>query len=109
MQQVDGAVHGSCNVESSEETTNPGCENEEDDQNEKCRSDRIHDSLEMARISRTLDERSGLADEGATSGLGHDRVGLATFATGSVVANVTHVLVNGKRFTGDGRLIGGNN
>ncbi len=80
----------------------------EDDQDEQGRADRVHDSLEMTLIRGTLDERRSVANERAASGFSDDGVSLAALAASSVVADVTHVLVDSKRFSGDGRLIAGN-
>jgi hypothetical protein len=54
-----------------------------------------------------LDERSGLADERATSGFGDNGIAFASLAASRVVADVTHVFVDGQGLSGDGRLISG--
>ena len=90
-----------------EETTNPCGQNPEDDENQQRRPDHVHDSLEMTLILGTLDERRGLANEGTSSRFSDDRVGLATLATGSIIADVTHILVDSQGLSSDGRLIAG--
>jgi hypothetical protein len=55
-----------------------------------------------------LYQRCSLADKGTASGLGDDRVGLSTFATSSVVADVTHIFIDRKRLSSDGGLISRN-
>jgi len=96
------------NAHVAEETTDPGGENPEDDENQKRCTDRVHDGLEVTLILGSLDEHSGTTDEGVLGGSDDDGIGLATLATGSVVDGVTHELVDGERFSGDGRLISGN-
>jgi hypothetical protein len=107
-EEVDRAVLGGSDIEVAEETSDPGHEDEENDQDEQSGTDGVHDGLEMTRVGGALDERSGLSDKGATGGFSNDRVGFSTLATGSVVANIAHVLVNGQGLSGDGRLISGN-
>ena len=91
-----------------EETTDPGQEDEEHDQDEKRRSDGVHDSLEVTLVLSALDERSSATDERVLSSGGDNTVGLAALATSGVVSDLTHVLIDSERFTGDSRLIAGN-
>lgn len=105
VQQVDGAVLGSSDLEVTEETTNPGSENPEHDQNQQRGTNVVHDLLEVTSLVGTLDQSSGTTDERVLSSSGDNGVGLATLATGGVVASVTHVLVDSERFTSDGGLV----
>lgn len=89
------------------ETTNPGSENPEHDQDEERGTDVVHDSLEVTLVLGTLDESGGLTDEGVLGSSGNNGVGLATLATGGVVAGIAHVLVDSKGFTSDGGLVNG--
>lgn len=99
-------VNGDGNV--TEETTDPGQEDEEHDQDEKRCTDGVHDSLEVTLVLSALDERSSATDERVLSSGDDDTVGLAALATSGVVSDLAHVLVDSERFTGDGRLIAGN-
>ena len=91
-----------------EETTNPGQEDEEHDQDKKRCTDGVHDSLEVTLVLSALDERSSATDERVLSSGDDDTVGLAALATSGVVSDLTHVLVDSERFTSDGRLIASN-
>lgn len=91
-----------------EETTDPGQEDEEHDQDEERRTDGVHDSLEVTLVLSALDERSSATDERVLSSGDDNTVGLAALATGGVVGDFTHVLLDSERFTGDGRLIASN-
>jgi hypothetical protein len=91
-----------------EETTDPGQEDEEHDQDEKRCTDGVHDSLEVTLVLSALDERSSATDERVLSSGGDNTVGLAALATSGVVSNLTHVLIDSERFTGDSRLIASN-
>jgi len=105
VEQVDRAVLRSRDLEVTEETTNPSGENPEHDQHQQGSTDLVHDRLEVTLVLGTLNQRSGLADEGVLGGSGDDGVGLATLATGGVVAGVSHVLVDREGFTSDGGLV----
>lgn len=108
VKQVDGTLFGGCDGKVAEETTNPCGQDEKDDQNEQGGTDGVHDGLEVTGITGTLDERSSFTDERTTGRLSDNRVGFASFAASGVVADITHVLVDSQRFTGDGRLISSN-
>lgn len=111
VEKGDGAL-GSTAVSSdtqvTEETTNPGSEDEEHDEDEKSSTDGVHDSLEMTLVLGSLDKTGSATDEGVPRGGEGDTVGLAALAAGGVVGNLTHVLVDGERLSGDGRLVSGN-
>jgi hypothetical protein len=107
VQQVVRATFGRRNLEMMEETTNPGCDNPADDQNQERRADGVHDSLEMALIFSSSNERCCATNEGHPGGVGNNGICLSTLATRSVVDNVGHVLVDRKRLSGHGRLIDG--
>ncbi|TLD16715.1 uncharacterized protein PgNI_01314 [Pyricularia grisea] len=109
VKQVDGAVLGVGNSQVTVETTNPGSEDENDDENQESRTDRVHDGLEVTLVLSTLDERGGLSDERGLGAVGDDTVGLSALASGGVVDGVGHVLVDGERLSSDGRLVNGNN
>ncbi|KXT13275.1 hypothetical protein AC579_2498 [Pseudocercospora musae] len=96
-------------LEVAEETTDPGSENPEHDQDEQSGTDGVHDSLEVTLVLGTLHERGSATDEGEAGRSSSNGVGLATLATSSVVDDIAHVLVHSERFTGDGRLIGSDN
>lgn len=91
-----------------EETTDPGQEDEEHDQDEKRCTDGVHDSLEVTLVLSALDERSSATDERVLSSGDDDTVGLAALATSGVVSDLTHVLVDSEGFTGNSRLIASN-
>jgi hypothetical protein len=59
----------------------------------------------MTLILSTLDKGCGATNERVTSRDGSNAISLATLATSCVVCNLAHVLVNGKRFSGNSRLI----
>jgi hypothetical protein len=111
VQKSDGLVgtltgDGDGNV--TEETTDPGEEDEEHDQDKERRSDRVHDSLEVTLVLGTLHKGGSASDERVLSSGDDDTVGLAALATSGVVGDFTHVLLDSERFTGNGRLIAGN-
>jgi len=106
-QVVVGGLGGS-NLQVTEETTNPGCEDPEHDENEKGGTDVVHDSLEVTLVLGALDESSGATNERLAGGSSDNSVGLAALATGGVVASVGHVLVDSERFTSDGGLVTSN-
>jgi hypothetical protein len=91
-----------------EETTDPGEEDEEHDQDEERRSDGVHDSLEMTLVLGSLDKGGSATDERVLSSGDDNTIGLAALATSRVVSDFAHVLFDSKRFTGDGRLIASN-
>ncbi|TLD30651.1 hypothetical protein PspLS_02350 [Pyricularia sp. CBS 133598] len=109
VKQVDGAVLGVGNGQVAVETTNPGSEDEDDDKNQEGRTDRVHDGLEVTLVLGALDERGGLSDERCLGAVCNDTVGLSALASSGVVDGVGHVLVDGERLSGDGRLVNGNN
>lgn len=90
-----------------EESTDPGGENPEDDQDEKSCTDGVHDGLEVTLVLSTLHESSSATDERVLSGDDADCVSLATLATGSVVDDIAHELVDSQRLTSDGGLVSG--
>jgi len=111
VEKGDGAVPagaGLGDAKVTEETTDPCSEDEEHDQDEKRSTDGVHDGLEMSLVLSSLDKTGGATDERVPCGDQCDTVGFAAFATGGVVGHLAHVLVDGKRLSGDGGLIGGN-
>ena len=110
VQKGDGSLSstaGSGDTQVTEETTNPGSEDEEHDEDEKSCTDGVHDGLEVTLVLSALDERSSATDERVLGGCKSNTVGLAALATSGVVSNLAHVLVDGERLSGNGRLIGG--
>lgn len=101
-------VFWSSELEVAEETTNPGSENPEHDENQESRTDAVHDGLEVTLILGALDEHSSATDERVLCGGSGNGVGLSTLATSGVVDNISHELVDGERLSSDGRLISGN-
>ncbi|GJC90876.1 hypothetical protein ColLi_13714 [Colletotrichum liriopes] len=97
LRDLDGAV----------ETTDPGGEDEDDDESEKRSTDGVHDGLEVTLVLGALDEGGGLSDEGSLGTVGDDTEGLAALATGGVVASVGHELVDSEGLTSHGRLVNG--
>lgn len=108
VEQVVVGVLGSCDLQVTVETTNPGGENPEHDKNQESSTNVVHDGLEVTLVLGTLHQSSGLTDEGVTGSSEDNTVSLATLATSGVVASVGHVLVDSERFTGDGGLVNGN-
>jgi hypothetical protein len=53
----------------------------------------------------SVDKSGGTTNKGVVTGGGDDKEGLTTLDTGRSIALVTLVLVDGERFTSDGRLI----
>lgn len=96
------------NGQVTEEATDPGEQDEEHDEDEKRRTNGVHDSLEVTLVLSALDERSSATDERVLGRGEDDTVGLAALAASGVVSDFAHVLVDGKRFTSDGRLIASN-
>jgi hypothetical protein len=88
-----------------EKATNPGSEDEEHDQNEQRSTDGVHDGLEMTLVLGTLYERCGATDERVLSRSQSDTICFSALAASRVVRDFTHVLVDGERLSGDGRLI----
>ena len=110
VEEGDGALSStarSSDTEVTEETTDPGSEDEEHDEDEESCTDRVHDSLEVTLILGSLDERGSATDEGVLGRSEGNTVGLAALATSGVVGDLTHVLVDSERLSGDGRLISG--
>lgn len=105
VEQVGGVLRRASNGQVAVETSNPGDEGEEDDENQKCCSDGVHDSLEVTLVLSTLDERGSLSNERCLSTTSNDTVSLATLATSGVENDIGHVLVDGERLSSDGRLI----
>ena len=108
VQQVVVLVLGGGDLQVTVETTDPGSENPEHDENQQRGTNVVHDGLEVTLVLGTLHKGSGLTDEGLAGGSSDDTVGLSALATSGVVASVGHVLVDGQRFTGDGGLVNGN-
>jgi hypothetical protein len=100
------AVNGNGQV--AEEATDPGEQDEEHDEDEKRGTDGVHDSLEVTLVLSTLDKGGSATDERVLSSGDDHTVGLAALATGGVVSDLAHVLVDGERLSGDGRLIASN-
>ena len=90
-----------------EETTNPGSENPENDENQERCTDGVHDRLEMALILGSRDERGSATDEGHLGGVSDNSISLSTFAASGVVDDICDVLVDGERLSSHGRLIDG--
>jgi len=107
MEQVVGAVLGSCKLQVMEETADPGNENPADDQDQERRADGVHDSLEMTLILGSRDERCSTTDEGHLGRVGDNGVSLSTLAASSIVDDIGNVFVDSERFSGHGRLING--
>jgi len=93
-------------VKVAEETTNPGHQDEEHDEDEKSGTNGVHDGLEMTLVLGASDESSSATDERVLGSADNDTVGLSALTTSGVVDDVAHVLVNSERFTGNGRLVG---
>lgn len=106
VEQVLGAGLG--NPEVVEETTNPGSENPEHDENEQGSTNVVHDSLEVTLVLCALDEIGSLTDKGVVGSSSDNGIGLSTLAASGVVGDITEVLVDGERLTSDGGLIAGN-
>lgn len=90
-----------------EETTNPGSENPEHDENEQGGTNVVHDSLEVTLVLGTLNEIGSLTDERVAGSSSDDGIGLSTLAASGVVGDITEVLVDGERLTSHGGLIDG--
>lgn len=105
VEKVDGRVLWGRDLQMAEETTDPGEQDPEDDKDEKRSSDGVHDGLEVTLVLGALDESSGATDERVLGGGEGNSVGLAALATGGVVDDIAHVLVDGERLAGDGRLV----
>lgn len=108
VKQVVVVVLGGSDLQVTEETTNPGGENPEHDENEQRSTDVVHDSLEVTGVLGTLDKGGSATDEGVTGSSSDNTVGLAALATGGVVTDISHVLVDSERFTSDSGLITSN-
>lgn len=106
VEQVLGAGLG--NLEVVEETTNPGSENPEHDENEQGGTNVVHDSLEVTLVLGTLNEIGSLTDERVAGSSSDNGIGLSTLAASGVVGDITEVLVDGERLTSDGGLVNGN-
>lgn len=110
VEKGDGALSStavSSDTQVTEETTDPGSEDEEHDEDEKSSTDGVHDGLEMSLVLSTLDKRSSATDERVLGGSKGNTVGLAALATGGVVSDFAHVLVDSERLSGNGGLISG--
>src|ERR1700712_1682332 len=68
----------------------------------------VHDLLEVSGIRSSLHEGSGTTDERVAGSCGNDTVSLTTLATGGVVTDIGHVLVDSEGLSSDGRLITSN-
>jgi len=108
MEQVDGAVLGGSDGETTEETTDPGKNDPEDDENQEGSTNVVHDGLEMTLVLSTLHEGSSATDERSASRGSGKGISFSALATGSVENSVTDVLVNSERLSSDGRLITSN-
>jgi len=106
QERVGGSLGGS-DLQVTEETTDPGEEDPEHDEDEKRGTDVVHDGLEVTLVLSTLDKGGSATDERVLGRDLADGVGLAALATGGVVDDVAHELVDGERLTSDGRLVGG--
>jgi hypothetical protein len=105
VEQVYRTMLRSGELQAVEEASNPRGENPENDQDQERGPDHVHDGLEMTLILGTLNQRRSLTDKGAAGGLGHNSIGFASLAASRIVTDITHVLVDRKRFSRDGRLI----
>lgn len=108
MKQVVGAVLWGSKIQMMEETTDPGDKDPQDDNNQKRRADRVHDSFEVTLVFSTLDKSCCTTDERSPCVGSDDAVCFAALAASGIVAGVAHILVDRQRFTGDGRLITSN-
>lgn len=63
VEQVGRVLRRTSDGQVAVETANPCDEGEEDDENQKCCADRVHDSLEVTLVLSALDERGGLSNE----------------------------------------------
>jgi len=107
VEKIDGAVHWGGDWQVVEETTDPGEEDEENDQDQKRRTDGVHDSLEVTLILSAGNQRCSATNEGHLGGVSDNGISLSTLATSSVVDGVGDVLVDSERFSSHGRLING--
>jgi hypothetical protein len=109
VQESVGGLLGSGNLQVTEETTDPGEQNPEHDEDEESGTDVVHDSLEVTLVLSTLDKGGSATDERVLGRALGDGVGLSTLATGGVVDDIAHELVNSEGLAGDGRLVSGDN
>jgi hypothetical protein len=107
MEQVVGAVLWGCDVQVAEETTNPGDEDPANDQDQERRANGVHDRLEMTGILSSRNERRGATDERHLGRVSDNAISLSTLATGSVVDNISDILVDSEGLSSHGRLIDG--
>lgn len=90
-----------------EESSDPGYEDPEHNENEKRGSNVVHDSLEVALILGSLHKVCSAADERLfSSGLNKGK-GLASFAASSIVDHIAKILLDSKRLASNSRLING--
>ena len=101
-------VPGGGDTSVAEEARDPEGEDEDEDKDEERATDGAHDLLEVTFGFTTQDEGSGATDERLLGNVRAEDVTFTTLATGSVEDGVTNVLVDGERFTSDGRLVAGN-
>lgn len=107
VQERVGGCLRSGDLQVTEEATDPGEENPEHDEDEESGTDVVHDSLEVTLVLSTLDKSGSATDERVLGRGLADSVGLAALATGGVVDDVTHELVDSEGLASDGRLVGG--
>lgn len=101
-----GVLEDQNNVVGTVERADPDDQESEDDENEQNGTDTVKHLGEMTLTGgSSVDKSGGTTDEGVVTGGGDDNEGLTTLDTGRSIALVTLVLVDGKRFTSDGRLI----
>lgn len=100
-------VLGGGDTQVAEETANPGDEDPADDENQKRRTDGVHDGLEVTGVLSTRDQGSSATDERHLGRVSDNTVGLSALATGGVVDDIGDVLVDGEGLSGHGRLING--
>lgn len=103
---VLGGIWGS-ELNVSKETTNPGDKNPAHNEDQKRRSDGVHDGLEVTLVLSTSHERSSATNEGHLGGVGDESVSLSTLATSGVVQWISDELVNSEGLSSHGRLIDG--
>jgi hypothetical protein len=107
LEKVVGGLLGGSDLQVTEEATDPGEENPEHDEDEKRGTDVVHDGLEVTLVLGTLDKGGSATDERVLGRGLADGVGLSALATGGVVDDIAHELVDSEGLAGDGRLVSG--
>lgn len=94
-------------ADTAEEHADDHDEDREGDEDEQRRADTVEDLLEVTFFVRASDEGGRLTDERLLGGGADDRDDLAALNTASVESSLADKLVDGERFTGDSRLVDG--